>query len=178
MSGKTPNQERAWNAYGQTMAAAIGLELILRIANMTARFHAIEAGPSSAGNKQAQHEKVRRNAGEGTFGQIAAQFCNLYPSVAAADPNFQEALANAVDFRNHLTHGFLAGRLSLLRSEKGLDLITLECRNLMAHFQQLEDYVRDKSGVDFGLFGADGDEQAAVANHPLAHLLDDADQHH
>ena len=110
MSDAAPEQERVWNAYGHAMGAAIGLELVFRIANLTARFHAIEASLVSAGNKHAQHAKVRKNAAEGTFGQVASQFCELYPKVADLNPVFREAVENAVGFRNHLTHGFLAGR--------------------------------------------------------------------
>jgi pimeloyl-ACP methyl ester carboxylesterase len=173
MSDTAPKQERIWNVYGQAMGAAIGLELVLRIANITARFHAIEASEGSRGNKQAQHAKVGKNAGEGTFGQVASQFCKLYPQVADSDPVFREAIENAVGFRNHLTHGFLAGRIRLLQSERGLDLIALECHEAMNHFQRIEHHIRDRSGVDFSLFAAEGDDETLIANHPLAHMLDE-----
>lgn len=171
MSDVTPEQERVWNAYGHAMGAAIGLELILRIANLTAKFHAIEASQGSAGNKRAQYEKLRKNAEEGTFGQIANQFCDLYPKVADSDPVFREAIENAIGFRNHLSHGFLAGRVRLLLSERGLDLIELECREAMDHFHGIEGHVREHAGVDFSLFAADGDDESLIANHPLAHKL-------
>jgi hypothetical protein len=172
MSDAAPNQERIWNAYGHAMGAAIGLELILRIANMTARFHAIEADSNSLGNKHVQHAKVLKNAGEGTFGQIAGQFCELYPKVADSNAVFREAVENAIEFRNHLTHGFLAGRSRLLLSERGLDLIALECHEARGHFQRIEQFIRDRSGVDFSLFAADGDDEALIDNHPLAYMLD------
>jgi hypothetical protein len=41
----------------------------------------------------------------------------------------------------------------------------------MAHFQQLEEYLRDKSGVDFAAFAAEGDDELVIADHPLGHLL-------
>ena len=172
MSDATPEQERAWNAYGHALGAAIGLELVLRLANLTAKFHAIEASQGSAGNKRAQHDKLRRNAEEGTFGQVANQFCDLYPQVVDSDPVFREAMDNAVGFRNHLTHGFLAGRVRLLLSERGLDLIALECHEAMEHFHGIERHVREHTGVDFSLFAAGGDDESLIANHPLAHMLD------
>jgi hypothetical protein len=114
-----PQQERAWNAYGHAMGAAIGLELVLRIANITARFNRIQNSQGSAANIQAQHAKVLRNAGEGTFGHIAKQFCELYPHILHAEPVLHEAMENAVATRNHLAHNFLAGRVRMLRSERG-----------------------------------------------------------
>jgi hypothetical protein len=155
------------------MGAAIGLELVLRIANLTARFHAIDASYGSPDNKQTKRAKMLKNAGEGTFGQVAAQFCDLYTQVAGSDPVFREAVDNAIHFRNHLTHGFLAGRIKLLQSERGLDLIALECHEAMDHFRRIENYIRDQAGVDFSLFAASGDDGSLINDHPMAHLLDD-----
>ena len=105
MSEIAPPQERVWNVYGHAMGAAIGLELVLRIANLTARFYQVEGSRTSRGNKAARLAKLRKNAGEGTFGEVAKQFCVLFPEVVASDPAFNEAIDNAVDFRNHLAHG-------------------------------------------------------------------------
>lgn len=166
-----PQQERVWNAYGQAMGAVTGLELVLRIANMTTRFHAIEASQISAGNKHAQRTKLLANAGAGTFGQISGQFCELYPQVADLDPLFRDAIKTAVAIRNHLTHGFLAGRVRLLRSDRGLDLMELECVHAMEHFRRIEQYVGSHSEIDFSVFAAQGDEELLFPSHPLAHLL-------
>ena len=68
--------------------------------------------------------------------------------------------------------GFLAGRLGLLQTERGMDLIALECHEAMDHFRRIEDHVRQHAGVKFELFGTDPDIEALIANHPLAGMLD------
>lgn len=148
------------------MGAVLGLELIIRIANLTARFHQIEAGGGSEQNKSRRHERLRANAQAGTFGQIAAQFLELYPQLAS--DLLREAIDNAILFRNHLTHNYLAGHVRHLKTEKGLDLIATECVLYMDHFQRIERFIRAESGVQFHLFASGTDPETALGPHPLA----------
>ncbi len=112
MEQSTPNQERAWNAYGHAMAAALGVELVLRVTNMTTGYQNILAGTKPGKNRNGRLEKLRSNALEGTFGQLAARFRSLHPDLITE--LLDEALSNAVDFRNALGHHFLSHHLAHL----------------------------------------------------------------
>lgn len=157
-----PKQERVWNAYGQAVGAALGVELLMRIANLTTRTLLLKARRCSPQNYQAQLAKLNANALAGTFGQVVVQFRELFPDLVT--PLFLEASDNAVSFRNTLTHHFLIHHLPHLMTEEGLDIMAAECTLYLDHFQRLEQYVRDESGIDFSVF--EEVVLAAAARHP------------
>lgn len=162
-----PDQKQAWDAYGHAMGAAVGLELLMRIALLD---EARKANPDSAGARQEALASILRM----TFGQTASRFMRVYPAFAEHGL-FPEAIENASSIRNHLAHHFLDGRLTGLRTEKGIQLIALECIEYANHFRQVEQFIRDRCEADFEGFFSQGADEADkwVADHPLGPKLSD-----
>ena len=164
-----PDQSRVWNAYGHALGAAIGLEQIMRWANFHRRALAILAKETSDGNSDAKKKRLIANALEGTFGQVATQFRQLHPE--AEEGVFGEAIENAIEFRNILSHKFLAHHSRNLRTARGLDIIAIECNLYRDHFQRIEEYIRQKVDIDWRLVDASIGPFEGDPPHPFEEFL-------
>ena len=166
---ENPDQSRIWNAYGHALGAAIGLEQVMRWANFHRRTLAILANETLDGNSEAKKQKLVANALDGTFGQIVSQFRQLHPEVE--EGIFGEAIENGIEFRNVLSHRFLARHSRNLRTERGLDIIAIECNLYRDHFQRLEEHIRQKVDIDWRLVDASIGPFEDDPPHPLEEFL-------
>ena len=167
MMPELPNQSKMWDAYGHALGAAAGLEMVMRIALLDA---ARKANPDSAEARQTALAAILRK----TLGQTVQRFLVIYPEFAEHEV-FPEAIENATNFRNHLAHHFLDGKMAGPRTEAGVQLIALECIEYTDHFRQVEAYIREVCTVDFDEFFNQGASEADkwVEDHPLGPKLAD-----
>jgi hypothetical protein len=151
------------------MGAIGGVELLLRIAliNRAAR-KSIAEDKFTEENKAAVLAQIQGR----TLGPTVAAFKAEFPELGN-DQAFCESIDNAVQFRNSLAHHFVENHLLAFRSDEGIKLATLECIEHMSHFQNLDQYIRDKCPVDYDQFFAlgEGKEDQYVQNHPLKEKL-------
>lgn len=156
-----PSQKQFWDAYGHAMGAATGLELTMRIALVHAAAKQGVSGPEATA---AEINRIRRM----TLGSTAKSFMETYPEFAD-DKAFVQGLSDAIDFRNHMAHNFLEGRLDAFRSDDGIKLVALECMLATEHFGELERVVRRRCPANFEAFFRQGEgrAEAFVNSHPL-----------
>jgi hypothetical protein len=161
-----PDQKLLWDNYGHAMGAAHGLELAMRIAIWDYFIRKYLDDRNTCNAEVAKLAKM-------TIGGTYKAFLNAYPNFAD-DAAFTREMGHAIDFRNHLAHHFLEGRLDGLRSERGIRLIILECKIGTEQFRSLQNYVRSHCAADFQGFLDSGKERSAEwdAKHPLAETLD------
>lgn len=138
------DQARAWNAYGQAMAAAAALDLLFKVSNFHDRALKI-VGDSR--NLQAKQDKLVKNVMRPHFSQSAYEFYESHTELHS--DLFKTALGNAIDFRNYLSHQYFGVIWRLLSSEEGLDIIACECAHYRDHFVQLEHHIRAHGNCDF-----------------------------
>jgi hypothetical protein len=164
-----PDQKQLWNSYGHAMGAAVGLELLMRIALInTAAQKLIK---EERRDEESRNRAIAEVQGM-TLGQTVRSFKESFPDFAN-DAQFCESIDNAVSSRNHLAHHFLEGNLLGLRSVEGVELATLGCLEVAEHFKSLENYVRSRCPVDYDEFFRLGEGKADefVENHPLRDKL-------
>ena len=156
-----PDQKQFWDAFGHAMGAATGLELTMRIALVHAAAKQRQQAP------EAITAVINRIRGM-TLGGTAKSFIKTYPEFAD-DEAFVSGLNDAIDFRNHLAHNFLEGRMDAFRSDDGINLVALECMLATEHFGELERVVRARCPADFEAFFQQGEGRAEefVNGHPL-----------
>jgi hypothetical protein len=169
MTETLPDQKQLWDAYGHAMGAAVGLELLMRIALVN---HAAHQLMRDNRFDEENRERVLADIQGMTFGRTVGAFKKGFPDFAE-NADFCESIENAVSSRNYLAHGFLDGILHGLRSEEGIQLIVLDCVDRLEHFQSVDSYIRDRCPIDFDEFFKLGEGKADqyVENHPLREKL-------
>lgn len=164
-----PDQRALWDAYGHAMGAIGGVELILRIALINKAVAKMMAEEDfTEERKRAELLQIQGR----TLGPTVAVFKASFPEFGN-DAAFCESIDNAVYCRNQLAHHFVENHLLAFRSEKGVQLATLECLEHTEHFRSLDNYIRDRCSVDYDAFFALGEGKADdyVQNHPLSQKL-------
>ncbi|MEM8696337.1 MAG: hypothetical protein AAGE05_09990 [Pseudomonadota bacterium] len=161
------DQSRAWNAYGQAMAAAAGLDLLMKVSNFHDR--AIKL-VHDARNFEAKRAKLVEKAMAPHFSQSANEFYESHIELQSS--LFRTALDNAIEFRNYLSHQYFAAIWPLLSNKEGIDIIECECSHYKDHFVNVEKHIRSNGNCDFlQFFKQTEDPNVHVENHPIHRFL-------
>ena len=89
------------------MAAALGVEQVMRLAIFHHKASALLTAGSSPKNKRARSRKLIKNVLEGTFKQVSIEFRRVHPAFDIEEP-YRQMMDEAVEARNLLAHRFLA----------------------------------------------------------------------
>ncbi|WP_299328841.1 hypothetical protein [Parasphingopyxis sp.] len=161
------NQSRAWGAYGQAMAAAAALDLLVKVSNFHDR--ALELVGDSR-NFEAKRAKLVEKATKPHFSQSANEFYESHKELQS--DQFRIALDNAIVFRNYLSHQYFSAIWPLLSSEEGLDVIECECLHYKDHFVGIENHILAHGNCEFlQFFQQAADPKAVLENHPVHRFL-------
>lgn len=161
------DQTRAWNAYGQAMAAAAALDLLVKVSNFHDR--ALKLVGDSR-NFKAKRAKLVEKATAPHFSQSVNEFYEAHPELQS--DLFRTALDNAILFRNYLSHQYLSAIWPLLSSEEGLNVIECECAHYKDHFVGIENHIRAYGTCEFlQFFREAADPKVHLKNHPIHRFL-------
>lgn len=169
MTGSPIDQSRAWEAYGHAMAAAAGLDLIMKVSNFHDRAMRL-LGSGDKRNIEAKRAKLIDQAMAPHFSQSANEFYDAHPELHS--DLFRTALDNAIIFRNSLSHRYFSTIWRFLDTDDGLDIIAFECNQYKEHFTGMETHIRQNVDATFlKFFNQPGQIQADIESHPVHKFL-------
>ena len=163
------DQSRAWEAYGQVMAAVAAVDLIFKISNLHTRATQLFSTDDKR-NLAAKQKKLADQAMAAQFSVSANEFFDTHAELRS--DLFRTALDNAIGIRNYLTHKWFAANWQFLKSEEGLDIIAAECAFYKEHFEGIESHIRENGDRDFmSFFDYRDDTEIMIENHPMHKFL-------